>query len=276
MRRLIARTASRLRPAERAARRRAVLRGGAVVAVVAVLGAGAWAVRAGVPGMLAARAGEAALAASAEAGLAVGSVTVSGRQRTDNAAILDALGVDRGTPTLALDPAAARERLEALPWIGRARVERRFPGTLRVELRERDPMAVHTLGGDARLIDWEGAPIAGIDPTRFPGLLRVGGRGAAEHARELLRALEAQPMLADRVERAQRVGGRRWEVHLRNGVRVALPAGEPARGWTRLAKLESAHRLLQRDIRRVDLRPAERVVLERGQPVQSGEAQRNG
>jgi len=276
MRRLIAHTASRLRPAERAARRRAVLRGTAVVAVVAVLGAGAWAVRAGVPGMLAARAGEAALAASAEAGLAVGSVTVSGRQRTENAAILDALGVDRRTPTLAVDPAAARERLEALAWVRTARVERRFPGALRVELRERDPMAVRTGGGDARVIDWDGSPIAGIDPERFPGLLRVGGRGAAEHAREMLRALEAQPMLADRVERAQRVGGRRWEVKLRNGVRVALPAGEPARGWTRLAKLERAHSLLQRDIRRVDLRPAERVVLERGQPVQSGEAQRNG
>jgi len=275
MRRLIRHAARR--PAERAARRRTVLRGVAGFAGLAVLAAGTWAVRAGVPETAMAHARAGVLAATADAGLAVASVTVSGRQRTEDPAILDALGADRGTPTLAVDPAAARRRLEALPWVHHARVERRFPGRLLVRLHEREPMAVHTAGDGARLLDWRGEPIRGIDAGRFPGLLRVSGTGAPDATRELLRTLEGQPELADRAVRARRVGQRRWDVRLRNGVRVALPAEGAAAAWTRLARLEREHRLLARDVRRVDLRAAHRVVLERGKPRGGAdETMRNG
>ncbi|SDG42624.1 cell division protein FtsQ [Limimonas halophila] len=276
MRRLI-RPASSRRPAERAARRRTVLRGVIAVAALAVLAAGTWAVRAGLPGMVLERARAGVLAATADAGLAVASVTVTGRQRTEDPAILDALGVDQGTPMLAIDPATARTRLRNLPWVARARVERRFPGKLLVRLHEREPMAVHTRGEAARLIDWRGKPIRGVDPAGFPELLRVTGAGAPAHARDLLRALQAQPVLAERVARARWVAGRRWEVRLHNGVRVALPADGAADAWTRLARLEREKRVLQRDIKRIDLRPAQRIVLERGTPGDaSGERRRNG
>ena len=43
--------------------------------------------------------------------------------------------------------------------------------------------------------------------------------------------------------------GRRWNLVLRNGVEVQLPAETPARAWSRLAAIERKHGVLQRDVR---------------------------
>src|SRR6185437_679176 len=70
----------------------------------------------------------------ARAGIAVGNVQVEGRERTSREAVLNALAVTRGTPILAVDPADAKQRLETVPWIRSASVERRFPDTLHIRL----------------------------------------------------------------------------------------------------------------------------------------------
>src|SRR3546814_13008757 len=53
-------------------------------------------------------------------------VLVQGRARTDGEEILARLGLETGRPILAIDPAAARAALEALPWVAAASVERQL------------------------------------------------------------------------------------------------------------------------------------------------------
>src|SRR3546814_17145144 len=69
-------------------------------------------------------------ALTADAGLAVGDVLVTGRNETDAADLLDVLGVDRGMPILAIDLEALQERVVALPWVRTARVQRDRPDPL--------------------------------------------------------------------------------------------------------------------------------------------------
>ncbi len=73
-----------------------------------------------------------AVDATASVGFRVEDVEVAGRVETDPKALLDALGLKRGDPLLAFDPATARERVEALPWVASAAVERLFPDTIRI------------------------------------------------------------------------------------------------------------------------------------------------
>jgi len=205
--------------------------------------------------------------ASVDAGLGVARVALQGAERTEGAAVLDALGIEGRTALLAVDPVAARARLRDLPWVRTARVARVFPDTVRVTLTERAPMAVwRRADAPARVIDWRGETVGAVDPARFPELMRVRGDGAPGATPALIRTLQARPALARRVAEARRVAGRRWRVVLRNGVRVELPAERATRAWSRLARLERERRVLQRDIRRIDVRPTDRVVLERGTP----------
>src|SRR5438128_1711581 len=111
-----------------------------------------------------------AVAASAALGLVVGDIEVEGRETTDRATIMAALAAERGTPILAVSPRRAKEKLENLPWVRSATIERRLPGTLVVRLVERHPLAVWQHAGKHELVDRAGEVIPVKDLTRFARL----------------------------------------------------------------------------------------------------------
>jgi cell division protein FtsQ len=206
-------------------------------------------------------AGDQALAASAVLGLVVREIDVEGRETTDAATIMAALAADRGTPILAVSPSRAKQQLESLPWVRSATIERRLPGTLIVRLSERHPLAVWQHDGKLELIDRQGEVIAVKDLGRFAKLPTVVGERAAGHAAALLEMLGREPELAARISAAVRVDNRRWNVRIDDAIDVLLPAEDAAGAWARLAVLERQSNLLKRDVRTVDMRLPDRLVL---------------
>ena len=241
--------------------RRALL--GAISAVVlgAALGGTWYLERSGRLPLIVAETESRIAAAGARLDLTVASVQVEGRLRADPQAILSALRVARGTPILGIDLDAAKTRLEAVPWIRSAAIERLLPDTLFVRVTERAPLALWQHGGKFDLIDQDGAVIANADPAAFPALLQVVGDGAPAAAADLLPLLGSEPSLRPHVAAAIRVGGRRWNIRLDNGIDVALPENGADRAWHRLAALERSDNLLQRNLQAIDLRLNDRVVL---------------
>ncbi len=194
-------------------------------------------------------------------GLVVTDIRVEGRATTDQTTILAALSVARGTPTLAVSPARAKDKLESLPWVRSAVIERRLPGTIYVRLVERKPLAVWQHDGKQQLIDREGGIIAVKDLARFAGLPTVVGADAPSHATVFLDMLATEPDLASRVTAAIRVGDRRWNVRIDDAIDVLLPEDDAAAAWARLADLERTSALLKRDVKTVDMRLPDRLVL---------------
>ena len=201
------------------------------------------------------------LEASRVLGLTVTDVEVEGRETTDRETVLAALGAGPGTPILAVSPARAKRRLEALPWVHHAVVERRLPGTLYVHLVERKPLALWQHGGRIELIDREGADIPVTRLDQFAKLPMVVGDGAANRAAELIDMLGNEPDLAARVTAAIRVGERRWNLRIDNAVDVLLPAEETSGAWSRLASLERSNAILKREVQTIDMRLPDRLVL---------------
>jgi cell division protein FtsQ len=208
-----------------------------------------------------------ALALTATAGLTVNDVVVQGRGRTDGDAILAALGAARGTPMLAISPAAAKARLEALPWIRSASVERLLPDTLYVQVVERQPLALWQRKGKLDLIDRDGAVVAVPSLDEFAELIVLVGDDAPKAAPALLEMLSSEPTLKSHVSAAVRMGGRRWNLRLDSGIDVELPEDNVGAAWRQLAQLDRTDGLLKRDIRRVDLRLPDRLVLQVPEPA---------
>lgn len=206
------------------------------------------------------------LAATAALGLVVANIEVEGRETTEAAMIMAALGAERGTPILAVSPQRAREELEKLPWVRSAAIERRLPQTLYVRLVERRPLAVWQHEGKHELIDQRGEVIPVRDLSRFSRLPTVVGDTAASHAPRLLEMLRSEPELARRVTAAIRVDKRRWNLRIDGAIEILLPEQNPAVAWAQLARLERRSSLLKRDIERVDMRFPERVVLQVNTP----------
>ena len=201
------------------------------------------------------------LQASAVLGFRVADVRVEGRSTTDRETILEALNARPGTPILAVDPVQAKHQLERLPWVRSAVIERRLPDTIYVRLVEREPMALWQHGGKLDLIDRTGAviPVSRLD--HFAKLPMVVGEDAAVRAPELLAMLAIEPDLAARVTAAIHVGGRRWNLRLDNAVDVLLPAEDAPAAWADLARLQRNSAILQRDVRAIDMRLPDRLVV---------------
>jgi cell division protein FtsQ len=71
-----------------------------------------------------------------------------------------------GNSMLRLDLASAEERVETIPMVESARLERRWPQTIRVVIEERTPWAFWQAGSDRFVIDSEGVVLPGSVPLQ--------------------------------------------------------------------------------------------------------------
>jgi cell division protein FtsQ len=74
-------------------------------------------------------------------------IEVVGNHRASRESVLSAGGIAEGRNVLALDLRKAERGITELPWVSTARVTRRLPGTVRVEVEEREAAAIVSAGG---------------------------------------------------------------------------------------------------------------------------------
>ncbi len=201
------------------------------------------------------------IAASSQLGFKVDEILVVGRRETKQEDLLQAVRLARGAPILAFDLNAAKSRVEALPWVQRATVERMLPDTILLNVEERHPIAIWQHKGKFALIDRDGETIRHKNLRRFSDLVVVVGKDAPRHASGLLEMLTAAPELMPWVKAAVWVGDRRWNLRLKGNIDVRLPENDPAAAWIRLAEYERAHQVLERDVQVLDLRIPDRLIV---------------
>ena len=148
-------------------------------------------------------------------------------------------------------------------------MRRVWPDRIYVRVVERTPVAIWQNEGELAVIDRDGHTISGEDVTRFTSLPLVVGKGAESAAAALLDLLAQQPTLRDHVKAAVRVGERRWNLRLDNGVEVRLPEEGAQTALAELVRLAREQDILSRDIKAIDLRFPDRLIvkLPQAQPL---------
>ncbi|MGD9967706.1 MAG: cell division protein FtsQ/DivIB [Hyphomonadaceae bacterium] len=163
---------------------------------------------------------------------------------------------------LALDPDEVKARIERLDWVAEARVRRLWPSTLVVHVERRQEYAVwEDEHGQASVIDLNGRRLLSERAADHPGLLRLRGLGAGPAAHSVLGALEDLPLVAARIGFIERVGDRRWDLHLKSGVLIALPEEGAPEALARLERLQQRYALLDRPLTRIDMRAPGRLAV---------------
>src|SRR5690606_25796255 len=156
-------------------------------------------------------------------GLTAGSLKVDGRKILTDEEILAALNHAPGRSLIFLDAGAARERLLENPPVLDARIRKIYPDTIAVSVVEREPYALWQRGEEIDVIAADGTVMDGVEEGRFANLPMLVGQGADKAAKEILSAMEPHPDLRKDVYAMVRVGDRRWNLRLTNGMDVKLP-----------------------------------------------------
>jgi cell division protein FtsQ len=201
------------------------------------------------------------------AGFGIKRVTIEGQRNTTDATITAALGAGPETVMLAFNTDAAKERLEAVPWIRHAQVMRLLPSTLQVVIEEREPYAIWQSKGRTYVVDDQGVVLAPALPQAYPELPLVVGEGAGKHAAELYAKLQSYDTLKQRMLAALRVGDRRWTLKLRTGTEIMLPDDNIEVALHSLTELQQEHGVLERDFSVIDLRLLDRITMRTREPA---------
>jgi cell division protein FtsQ len=202
-----------------------------------------------------------ALDTTAGWGFAVKNIMVDGRHHTDVDALKAMIDLEKGDPIFAFHPDEAKVRLEQLSWVKKAHVERRLPDTLYIKIEERVPMALWQRNKKLSLIDEEGVILTDHNLGPWKNLMIVVGDEAPKKAAELLPMLAAEPVIAKRVEAATLVSGRRWDLKLKSGAEVKLPAEELGLALRKLAVNHEEEALLDKDVLSIDVREEGRITV---------------
>ena len=176
-------------------------------------------------------------------------------------------------PQALVDVTKIRRRLLGFGWVKDARVSRRLPDALVIDIVERTPAALWQNEGQLALIDSEGVVLDRVPVDKMPDLPLLIGPGANGQEQQLGRLMAAVPTMRPQLASATWVGGRRWDLSFQSGEMVALPEGEESAraALQKFARLDKQTGLLGRGIVRFDLRvPGKMIVrLPRapGQPI---------
>jgi cell division protein FtsQ len=166
-------------------------------------------------------------------------------------------------PQPLVDVAAIRSRLLQFGWVKDARVSRRLPDTLVIDIVERRPAALWQSQGRLALIDSEGVVLDRVPVDKMPDLPLLIGPGANGHSEELGRLMASVPTLKPQLASATWVGQRRWDLNFQTGETIALPEGEEAAraALGKFVRLDRSSGLLGRGIVRFDLRVPGKMIV---------------
>lgn len=204
-----------------------------------------------------------------EAGFAVKRVEIKGLNRMERLPVY-AVALDQNSMAMPLvDLEGTRARLLRFGWIEDARVYRRLPDTLVVDVIERRPAAIWQHNQKLSLIDRNGVVLEQVKLEAMPDLPLVIGPAANRNAGSLSRLLEVTPELKPMMAGATWVGGRRWDLRFQSGEVLALPEGKEAaqKALVKFARMDRMTQLLGRGLVRFDMRiPGKFIVRVSSEP----------
>ena len=198
-----------------------------------------------------------------EAGFRVKSVDVVGVQNMDSQPVFQIALDQKSTAMPLVDVDGIRARLLRYGWVKDARVSRRLPDTLVIDIVERKPAALWQNDKKLSLIDADGVVLDKVKVTEMPDLPLLVGAGANAQSRELDALLGQAPALKPQLESAAWVSRRRWDLHFQTGETIALPEGDAQarQALGKFARLDKSAGLLGRGILRFDLRVPGKMIV---------------
>lgn len=195
-------------------------------------------------------------------GFGVTAIELEGRVNTPLSIIRNAIDVHKGQSMFSLHLDTIKNTLQQIGWIQSVNVQRRFPTTLFISIKERVPVAIWQVKKTLRLIDKTGRAISFQDVGKFSFLKVLVGIGANVRALEFLHLIASAPKLSRLTTAGILIANRRWNAVLLGKITVKLPEYDPKKAWETVASYVERENLLARPLRSIDMRIPGKILLD--------------
>jgi cell division septal protein FtsQ len=158
-----------------------------------------------------------------------------------------------------------KNEIKTIPWVKDVTVQRKLPYTVSVTIDEYMPFALWRDDNNdkLKLIDEKGRVINinNDEIQNFYNLIIISGENSKENITSLFNLLSINAELSSRIDYANWIGDRRWDVLMDNDTLVKLPESGVVDAWSKFIELYRIPGLFI-DLKVLDLRISDRVFLE--------------
>ncbi len=169
--------------------------------------------------------------------------------------------VRNGDALLSMNISEIINRIEQLEWIEGATVRRDFSGDVIISVQEHQPAAIWQVDNKLWIVSDKGVRITDQNLEHFADLPMISGIGAEKELQGLIEAVSSNQTMFERVETATWVGERRWDLILKNGIKIMMPEIDLTQAWLNLSELGQEDQLLARNILAIDFRVKDKTVV---------------
>ena len=194
-------------------------------------------------------------------GFILNNVDIKGRINTPKQEILNIVSPSYNKSIFSVNINQIKEKISTIGWVDSVSVERRFPNTLFITIKEKKPVAIWQLNGALHIIDKNGDKLSSNQLNKFSHLKILVGKEANKQVLDFFRTIAHDVALAKIVTAGVWVSQRRWNIVLLNQIEVKLPAKKVSEAWIKLAKYVKEKNLLTRNIKSIDLRIPDKIFL---------------
>ena len=201
------------------------------------------------------------MAMSSDAGFQVENIFVEGREHLDANTLMAIIDMQSGQALFSSDLDQMRMKIEALEWVKSAVIQRRAPNDVYIKITENMPIALLKKGKkNLKLLDKNGRIIDVPIDARFKNYLIVSGEGVEDEVYDLVYQLNMYPNIVERMDMAQWISQRRWDLITKEGIRIQMPTDDFDHGLGRLNQLQEESSILLQPLDLLDLRQDNKII----------------
>ncbi|MBT4922258.1 MAG: FtsQ-type POTRA domain-containing protein [Rickettsiales bacterium] len=200
-----------------------------------------------------------------ESGFVASDIVINDLDYVDKAEIVLLIrNITFSTNILFLNLRDIEKQILNFAWVKDVSIKSNLSNGLGIEIIEHQPKAFYQTKSAFNIVDSEVMVILTVnDIGRFSSILpQLVGEGALINAKDIITLLMLSPDFYNKIQIIERVGKRRWDLTLHDGIVVKLPEHNVKENWEYFLNFEQEFNIINSEIKSIDLRTKDRLFIE--------------
>lgn len=146
-------------------------------------------------------------------------------------------------------------------WIKDLEIKRILPNTIKIKITEQKAIAIWQTKSGNKLITQKGNVILVKKVNDFKNQLPImNGAEANQNTLKILKILNQNPQLYERIWSISYISKRRWDIRFKEGLKILLPKDDIEKAWLRIQHLQKNYNILELGLTEIDIRNKNQIL----------------
>ena len=146
-------------------------------------------------------------------------------------------------------------------WIKDLEIKRILPNTIKIKITEQKAVAIWQTKSGNKLITQKGNVILVKKVNDFKNQLPIiNGAEANQNTLKILKILNQNPQLYERIWSISYISKRRWDIRFKEGLKILLPKDDIEKAWLRIQQLQKNYNILELGLTEIDIRNKNQIL----------------